>query len=355
MKCLNCGSEMMNNLVEIKKKHLSYDICESCGSFWLDAGELNKLAFTVEGNIEYCSRDHEATRDSRPQKNCPRCENMVLDKVSFIGCSDIILDNCRNCGGFWLDGGELDLINKELQKTMRIKGKGFSEFINNVHLPYWYKRVQRKSSETDFMVEVPPIKDANFMAETSYTCPSCGAFLYRYGVFGIEIEGCPKCKGFFSDRDELRRLKDKSIRDSWGTLRWMDDEVEAIEKASLMFSKRLCPKCKGVRFISGNFGDSNIMIDWCPSCHGLWLDKGEFQGIVQFLSEKLIKLSSAEMASKAYQEIKEIWNGTESKISEILDAKAAISTLIAITIFEHPALYKAITSFTKAARSIGLR
>jgi Zn-finger nucleic acid-binding protein len=122
-----------------------------------------------------------------------------------------------------------------------------------------------------------------------------------------------------------------------------------------MFSKRLCPKCKGVRFISGNFGDSNIMIDWCPSCHGLWLDKGEFQGIVQFLSEKLIKLSSAEMASKAYQEIKEIWNGTESKISEILDAKAAISTLIAITIFEHPALYKAITSFTKAARSIGLR
>ncbi len=355
MKCLNCGSEMMNNLVGTKKNHLSYDVCESCGSFWLDAGELSKLAFRVEGNIEYSSKDSKATIDLKLQKNCPRCENMLLDKVFFIGCSDIVLDNCRNCGGFWLDGGELDLINNELQKIMRIKGKGFSDFINNVHLPYWYKRVKRKSSETDYKVGVPPIRGAKIKAKTSQICPSCGANLNSYEVFGIEIEGCPECNGFFLDRDELRKLKDRSIRDSWGNLRWMDDEVEAIEKARIMFSKRICPKCKGVRFLSSIFGDSNIIIDHCPSCHGIWLDKDEFQSIVQYLSEQLNKLSSAEMASNAYQEIKEIWNGPENKISEILDAKAAISALLEITIFEHPTLGKIISSFLNAVRAMGLR
>ena len=44
------------------------------------------------------------------------------------------------------------------------------------------------------------------------------------------------------------------------------------------------------------------------------------------------------MKKKVFEEIKEIWTGPESKISEILDAKAAISALINITIFEHPSL-----------------
>ena len=54
------------------------------------------------------------------------------------------------------------------------------------------------------------------------------------------------------------------------------------------------------------------------------------------------------MKGKVFEEIKEIWDGPESKISEVLDAKAAISALINITIFEHPALYKLLTNFSKA-------
>jgi Zn-finger nucleic acid-binding protein len=346
MDCLNCGQEMANNLVQTKDDQISYDICESCGSLWLDAGELDKMAFQVEGSIEYCSKD-KAESVSQKIKNCPRCEGLNLDKVFFIGHSDIILDHCKNCGGFWLDGGELDLINKELKSIMPIKGKGFSEFVNNVHLPYWYKRVRQKSSETDFKVDVPPIKGAQLKSETEFQCPVCNSKLSLYEIFGIEIEACSKCKGLFLDKDELRKLKDKSTKGTWNTLRWMDDEVEALEKAKATLSKLQCPKCNKKQFISTHFGDSQIIIDWCSNCKGVWLDQGEFEEILSYLMEKLNQLTSDEVKSKVYEEIKEIWNGPENAISEIMDAKAAISALINITIFEHPKLFNLLDNCSK--------
>jgi Zn-finger nucleic acid-binding protein len=336
---------MINNLVQTKKEQIAYDICQACGSLWLDAGELDKIAFQVDGSVEYCSKD-KAEGIPEATNKCPRCEDTTLDKVSFIG-SDIVLDQCRNCGGFWLDGGELDLINKELEEIMPVKGKGFSEFVNNVHLPYWYKRVKRKSSKTDFVVEVPPIKGATLKSETKHTCPACNAKLNLYVVFGIEIEACSKCKGVFLDRDELRRLKDKTAKGSWQTLRWIDDEVEAIDKTNAMPSRRLCPKCAEVKFVSTSFGDSRIIIDWCSQCNGLWLDRDEFQQIIELLKSKLSELSSAEMKKLVYEEIKEVWSGPEDKISEILDVAAAISALVHITIFEHPKLFNSLTQFSR--------
>ncbi len=343
MKCLNCNTEMMNNLVQTKNDQISYDICEACGSFWLDAGELDKMAFKVEGSIEFGSKNKiEATSES--SRKCPRCEDTTLDKVSFIG-SDISLDRCRNCGGFWLDGGELDLINKELEEIMPVEGKGFSEFVNNVHLPYWYKRVRRKSSETDFDIEVPPIKGAELKKETNCLCPACGANLNRYVVFQIEVEGCPKCKGLFLDKNELRALKEKATKGSWNTLRWMDDEVEAIGKVNAMPSNHSCPKCREAKMVAVSFGNSKILADWCPRCKGIWLDRDELQEIFELLRDQLNRLSSTETLKLAYEEIKEIWNGPEGKMSEILDAKATIWALINITLFEHPQLTKSLMRY----------
>ena len=184
MKCLNCHAEMTNQLVKSFLKEISYDTCEACGSFWLDATELDKLAWKVEGSIEYSSRK-KAEESSEREKHCPRCEDVELDKVVFVRYSDIVLDRCPNCKSFWLDGGELDLINKELKSIMRIKGEGFSKFANNVHLPFWYKRIRRPSSETDFTNRVPPIEGAKEVSmkggrrALKGKCPKCGTGMYR--------------------------------------------------------------------------------------------------------------------------------------------------------------------------------
>ena len=73
---------MTNQLVKGFLKEISYDNCEVCGSFWLDATELDKLAWKVEGSIEYSSRK-KAEESSERKKPCPRCEDVELDKVVY--------------------------------------------------------------------------------------------------------------------------------------------------------------------------------------------------------------------------------------------------------------------------------
>ena len=91
------------------------------------------MAFQVAGSIEFCSEE-EADIAARPPRTCPRCDDVQLSPVRFLGETNIVLDHCRNCGGFWLDGGELNLIDKELVKIMPVRGHGFSDFVNNVHV-----------------------------------------------------------------------------------------------------------------------------------------------------------------------------------------------------------------------------
>ena len=76
------------------------------------------------------------------------------------------------------------------------------------------------------------------------------------------------------------------------------------------------------------------MIDYCLSCKGIWLDKNEYKNIIENLSDKLDKLNSKEMTEKLKKEIKEIWDGPENLISEILDAWAAFYTLRNIKIIK---------------------
>jgi Zn-finger nucleic acid-binding protein len=221
---------------------------------------------------------------------------------------------------------------------MPVSGKGFSDFVNNVHVPYWYKRIKRKSSETDTQVQVPPIKGAKLGRTTADQCPGCGIPLDEYTVFSTTFEGCPACKGMWLFKDELRRLKNKVEH---GSMRWLNDEINNIEKTSAVATKRVCPKCKNVKMVSVLFGKSSIVIDWCPQCHGMWLDRDEFDSVTDYLKHELDSMHPNEMEKKALDEVKLLWGGgPESRYEELLDVKAAISTLINATIFEHPTLVR---------------
>lgn len=336
MDCLNCGAEMMTNHVVTKKDQISYNMCENCGSLWLDAGELDKLAFKVEGSIEFCEQEKDAAPEQKALK-CPRCDDYVLKKIKFLESDDIFLHYCENCGGFWLDGGELNLVDQELARIMPVRGKGFSDFVNNVHVPYWFKRVKTNSSETDFHVDVPPIKGAALENQTTDICPACGHTLNAYTLFSMRFEGCPKCKGIWLVKDELRKFKNK-VDD--GSLRWLNTEIENIEKTSAISTTRLCVKCRATNLVAVNFGNSSVLIDWCPQCHGMWLDRGEFQAITEYLKEEMSKERPRDIEKQAAADLRRVWSGgPEGKAEEALDAKAAFSALLSATIFEHPTLF----------------
>ncbi len=81
------------------------DACPRCNGLWVDKGELDRLDESPWANVE----DHPFHRaeGDHPTANCPRCKD-GLTPVSAADYSDVIVDRCEHCGGFWLDANELD-------------------------------------------------------------------------------------------------------------------------------------------------------------------------------------------------------------------------------------------------------
>ena len=337
MDCLSCGRPMVNYTVLTEQKQLSYDMCEACGSLWLDRGELDKMAFQVEGSIEFCSQ--EEAGGAAGGGRCPRCEGVELERVRFLGASDITLDRCPNCGGFWLDGGELDLVNRELERIMPVEGKGFSDFVNNVHLPYWHKRIRRRSEETDFKLDVPPLEGAERVGETSMDCPACGMRLDQYEAYGMPLESCPGCHGLWLYADKLRELRDRVGEASLPSLRCMSEELDAVGKAHAVPGHRTCPVCGDRKLLATVLGDSGIVIDWCPTCQGLWLDYHELQEILAHLREELADLSPEELKAKVGEELRALIHRPHHSLGDLREAAAAVGALVDATIFQHPRLF----------------
>ena len=116
LKCPLCSD---TTLIQRDCEGTQIDVCESCGGLWLDKGELNKIAHPIQGDIEFCS--HESSgQQSLTELLCPTCENEKLRKAKFIEFTDIALDYCPKCDGIWLDKGELDAINKEIDSLTKV-------------------------------------------------------------------------------------------------------------------------------------------------------------------------------------------------------------------------------------------
>jgi Zn-finger nucleic acid-binding protein len=191
-----------------------------------------------------------------------------------------------------------------------------------------------------------PIEGAQYEGTTGDVCPACGHTLDAYRIASMPFGSCPNCRGMWLVKDELRKLKN---RVEGGSLRWLNDEIENIEKAKVDVTDRLCVKCRTVRLVSVIFGKSAIPIDWCPQCHGMWLDRGAFASIIEYLKAELQGMRSGEIEKRAVEDVKRIWNGGPGhRLEEAWDAEKAISALINTTIFEHPRLFALLNSLPQA-------
>ncbi len=176
-------------------------------------------------------------------------------------------------------------------------------------------------------------------------CLNCNTELARK-VFGdIEVDECAKCKGIWFDTGELRRAKD--LTDD--NLNWMDFEIwkhEHLFKTGS--SNRACPKCSN-SMVSINYADTGVTIDHCPGCKGSWLDKGEFENIVETLKNEMLSKSFSEYVTSSIEEAKEIISGPESFLSEWKDFSTVLSLLQIRLFIENPKLVESISSIHKVS------
>ncbi len=108
------------------------------------------------------------------------------------------------------------------------------------------------------------------------SCPECGGRLhevYAQANYGrvLLLDQCRSCGGVWFDKWELSFTTSEAIR-----------KLEAIDIKSLLSEnpeekgKGLCPRCEKALAL---FTDPNLpkdaLIERCPGCSGLWLNRGE--------------------------------------------------------------------------------
>src|ERR1043166_9308779 len=113
MVCPACG----NQLNQLVAGGIVLDVCNGgCGGIWFDSFELQKIEAAQEATADLeidVPRDLNRTGDYGKRRSCPKCHDVVLMRHYFSKLRQVVVDECPNCGGFWLDAGELEKIRSE--------------------------------------------------------------------------------------------------------------------------------------------------------------------------------------------------------------------------------------------------
>ena len=113
MKCPVCN----NKLSQMVVGGVTVDVCKrGCGGIWFDNFELKKVDEPNEsaGEILLTIKQKKGIRiDHRKRLRCPKCGNVVMMRHFFSIKRQVEVDECPDCGGYWLDIGELAKIRKE--------------------------------------------------------------------------------------------------------------------------------------------------------------------------------------------------------------------------------------------------
>ncbi|HHE76543.1 MAG TPA: hypothetical protein ENL27_00980 [Candidatus Parcubacteria bacterium] len=174
-------------------------------------------------------------------------------------------------------------------------------------------------------------------------CPDCKQKLEPIIFYKTEVDYCPKCLGIFFEEDELRQAKDAKDRN----LSWLDIDLWEDEgHFELSPGPRLCPVCR-MPFYQTHYGDSDIMVDICNLCHGIWLDRGEFKKIVNYLKEKADWEAVHNYGKSLFEEFREIFTGPETIREEVSDFLVVLKLLLYKFSSKHPFLTGFISKMPK--------
>lgn len=110
MNCPACGN-VLGNLVA---GNLALDVCRSgCGGVWFDNFELRRIDDTAAAALTSLWRDPAMHVDHKKKRTCPKCAGQAMFRRFFSRQKTVEIDECPNCAGVWLDGGEFDSIQGE--------------------------------------------------------------------------------------------------------------------------------------------------------------------------------------------------------------------------------------------------
>lgn len=174
-------------------------------------------------------------------------------------------------------------------------------------------------------------------------CPNDKENLEVMLFHNVEVDYCPKCLGIWFDADELRLAKD--IKDE--QLNWVDVDLwRQADKFEVLRTDKHCPVDRaGLTQIK--YDDSKVKVDFCKMCHGVWLDRGEFKQIINYLKNKSDYELLHRFVENASKELWEVFSGPEKFRSELEDFLMLIKLFNYKFAVQHPILNDIIVNGQK--------
>ncbi|HZV33966.1 MAG TPA: zf-TFIIB domain-containing protein [Verrucomicrobiae bacterium] len=132
MNCPRCESELEPLIYD----GLKIEVCPKCKGEWLFAGELQKIVehhdevFTPEeiASLEPVNKEiFTAESQDHDELNCPVCA-VQMEHFNYGDTSGIILHKCLECGGIWMDKGELQEIEGVVDGWKDCLGKDTAKY-----------------------------------------------------------------------------------------------------------------------------------------------------------------------------------------------------------------------------------
>jgi len=115
-------------------------------------------------------------------------------------------------------------------------------------------------------------------------CPRDRAVLSTERYEGeVLVDRCPSCDGVWLQRGELEAIEESLERDYSADLRGIDVVALAYERARQTVRPDIsCPNCESALHPEEYAYCSQILVDRCGKCGGVWLDSGELKALERF-------------------------------------------------------------------------
>jgi uncharacterized protein len=170
-------------------------------------------------------------------------------------------------------------------------------------------------------------------------CPNCNATLENRYVVDVQVETCPQCHGVWFASGQFDEVKEEINHD----LRWMEVDLwkDAQHITVDQHAERKCPLDQ-TPLASVRYGPTDVTVDTCTKCRGIWLDAGEFEKIIDALENHLSGMSGEEYQKAALQQAGEVVTGDKGVSSEIHDFRTVMRFLEYRILVEHPKVRDAL-------------
>lgn len=119
--------------------------------------------------------------------------------------------------------------------------------------------------------------------EILMNCPTCEAPLEARTRYNVRVDTCAKCRGMWFDTATLRRYLGRLLterKDIPHDTPELHKQAAAVK--NLKEETRACPRCEIAMGKINYAYDSNVFLDRCPECEGLWVDDGEILKLAIF-------------------------------------------------------------------------